>query len=172
VLYWPGPIFITNQDFQGGYLLRKRAIRALPALFILTACVMLCAAPVFAQDASGEDSSVVEFQGRKIDLKPYFEGYPYSGFTPDYDAGRMFYYYEGETTEMRMVRLGNMDKLDKGLKVSDIDFSKRNVWGKKYNSRDKFLYWSGDEKNDEIINLYRLDRAERKLHKITDVPYI
>jgi len=167
VLYCSSPIFITDQDFQGGNLLRKRAIRALPALLIITAFVMLFAAPAFA-----EDDSIVEFQGRKIDLKPYFEGYPYSGFTPDYDAGRMFYYYEGETTEMRMVRLGNMDELDKGQKVSDIDFSKRNVWGKKYNPRDKYLYWYGDEKNDEIINLYRLDRASRTLTKLTDVPYI
>lgn len=147
--------------------MRKRVIRALPALFVLTVC-----STMLSVTASAQDSTIVEFQGRKIDLKPFFEGYPYTGFTPSYDGGRLYYFYDGETLELRSVHLRNMNKLDKGKKLSDIDFSTRNVWGKRYNPMDKLLYWAGDEKNDEIINLYALNPADGKLSRLTDVPYI
>ena len=34
------------------------------------------------------------------------------------------------------------------------------------------LYWIGDERNDEIINLYRLNIETGEIEKLTDVPYI
>ncbi len=56
--------------------------------------------------------------------------------------------------------------------MSDIDFSKRNVWGIDYRNSDNHLYWAGDEFNDEVINLYKLNPVTKIITKLTDVPYI
>lgn len=122
---------------------------------------------------SGDDGNrLVEFKGRKIDLKPYIEGFPYGGFRPYYDAGKLYYYHYGETTELRELDLGGDPDLSAGRVVSDIDFSKRNVWTTRYRKNDQNLYWTGDEINDEIINLYRLNPRSGEISKLTDVPYI
>lgn len=137
--------------------------------------VLFCVAAVFFAGCTGEDGSsgrLVQFHGRKIDLAPYFEGFPYSGFTPSYAAGRMFYYQRGQTTELKSIALGGTVDLAAGEPISKIDFSKRNVWGIRYRKNDGNLYWSGDERNDEIINLYRLNPASKAVRKLTDVPYI
>ena len=66
---------------------------------------------------------------------------------------------------------GNLN-LSEGKKISEIDYATRNVWEIRYNENDKHLYWTGDESNDEIINLTRLNPADSKVEKLTDVPYI
>jgi dipeptidyl aminopeptidase/acylaminoacyl peptidase len=118
------------------------------------------------------DSKLIEFKGRSIDLRPYFDGFPYSGFLPFFKAGKIYYNEIGKTNELKEIDLKANVDLTKGKTISDIDFSLRNVWGKKYNKNDGKLYWNGDEKNDEVLNLYSLDPATKKLEKLTDVPYI
>jgi dipeptidyl aminopeptidase/acylaminoacyl peptidase len=128
---------------------------------------------VIAPVAVAEDSDrVVEFRGRQIDLKPYIEGFPYSGFRPYYKAGKLYYYHQDETTMLKELDLSGDVDLRKGAVVSDIDFSTRNVWSMRYNEHMKKLFWIGDEKNDEIINLYSLDTKSKEVKKYTDVPYI
>ena len=123
--------------------------------------------------SAGDDAErMVEFRGRQIDLEPYIEGFPYSGFTPYYDANKLFYYHIGETTELRALDLDGDVDLRNGTIISDIDFSTRNVWGIRYRKVDGNLYWMGDERNDEVINLYRLDPNSQAIAKLTDVPYI
>ncbi|KAA3610581.1 MAG: S9 family peptidase [Calditrichaeota bacterium] len=119
-----------------------------------------------------ENNRLVEFKNRKIDLKPYIEGFPYSGFSPFFEAGKLYYYHQDTTTMLKSVDLGNDADFSTGTLVSDIDFSKRNVWGTRYHADDKNLYWTGDEKNDEVINLYQLNPATKAIKKLTDVPYI
>jgi dipeptidyl aminopeptidase/acylaminoacyl peptidase len=137
------------------------------------------AAPVFvvallaiAIMAAAGPQKTVEFKGRTIDLKPHIEGFPYRGFTAYYDAGKLYYYHRGETTTLMELDLAGDVDLRKGRPISDVDFSTRNVWGIRYRKNDGNLYWSGDEKNDEIINLFRLDTTTHKITKLTDVPYI
>lgn len=125
-----------------------------------------------AVGAFADDDRYVEFRGRKIDLKPYFEGFPYKNITPIYEAGRVFYFEEGKTRVLKEARLRGDIDLARGNAISGVDFSKRNVWGMRFNPRDKHLYWIGDEKNDEIINLYRLNIRSQKIEQLTDVPYI
>jgi len=137
---------------------------------LLVLCVIVAAV---APAAIAEESDrVVTFRGRQIDLKPYIEGFPYSGFHPYYKAGKLYYYHQDETTMLKELDLvGDVD-LRKGRVVSDIDFSMRNVWSMRYNEHQKKLFWIGDEKNDEIINLYSLDASTKEVKKYTDVPYI
>ncbi|MCA9734650.1 MAG: S9 family peptidase [Deferribacteres bacterium] len=121
---------------------------------------------------STDSDRVVEFKNRKIDLQPYVEGFPYYGFTPFFHANKLYYFHQDSTTKLKAVDLGSNTDLKTGELVSDIDFSKRNVWGIRYRENDEKLYWTGDEKNDEIINLYQLDPNTRAIKKLTEVPYI
>ena len=121
---------------------------------------------------SKSDNQFVEFKDRKIDLKPYVEGFPYINFSPFYEAGKLYYYDQDSTTLLKEINLSGELDLSKGNLVSDIDFSKRNVWGIDYRKSDNHLYWAGDEINDEVINLYKLNPVTKKTTKLTDVPYI
>ncbi|MCZ6765785.1 MAG: prolyl oligopeptidase family serine peptidase, partial [bacterium] len=81
-------------------------------------------------------------------------------------------YHQDETTMLKELDLAGDVDLGNGRIVSDIDFSTRNVWSMRYNEYQKKLFWIGDEKNDEIINLYSLDTGTKETRKYTDVPYI
>jgi len=118
------------------------------------------------------DNRLIEFRDRNIDLKPYVDGFPYSNFNPFYKAGKLFYYHVDSTTMLKKVDLSGDVDLSQGKLISDIDYSKRNVWSIRYRTRDKSLYWQGDELNDEIMNLYRLNPQTKEIQKLTDVPYI
>ena len=119
-----------------------------------------------------DNSRMVSFKGRTIDLTPYVEGFPYSEFRPYYAAGKLYYMKRGATTDLLELDLSGNPDLTKGKKISDIDYATRNVWGIRYNKNDNQLYWTGDEINDEVINLTRLDPKTGKVEKLTDVPYI
>ena len=137
-------------------------------IFLLLSIVIFAA----CQTGGQKSDRLVEFKGRQIDLQPYIEGFPYSGFNPFFEAGKMYYYEQGETTMLKMVDLGAAVDLAKGKVISDIDFSKRNGWCMRDRNNDGNPYWSGDEINEEVINLYRLDPQTEAVNKLTDVPYI
>ncbi len=140
-------------------------------LFVL-ATFILCCCQTNQNTTDEKTGRLVEFKGRKIDLTPYFEGFPYSGFNPVIKANKLFYYKSGETTELKMLEITDNVDFEQGETISGIDFSKRNVWGITYNENDNCLYWSGDEINDEVLNLYKLNIETKELIKLTDVPYI
>jgi dipeptidyl aminopeptidase/acylaminoacyl peptidase len=124
-----------------------------------------------ALESKESKESVIKFFDREIDLEPYFNGFPYRGFVPVMKENLLFYYEMGEKTELKIIPLGTND-LTKGKLVSDIDFAKRNVWGLKYRPEDSSLYWQGDEINDEVINIYRMNINTGEPEKLTDMPYI
>ena len=136
---------------------------------VLVAALSITAAGIAG---AGDGDRHVSFRGRSIDLKPHIEGFPYRGFTAYYDAGKLFYYHTGETTTLRQVDLSGTTNLADGQVISDVDYSLRNVWSIRYHKQHNSLYWVGDENNDEIINLYRLNPKTQKITKLTDVPYI
>ncbi|NND33531.1 MAG: S9 family peptidase, partial [Saprospiraceae bacterium] len=124
------------------------------------------------ETSSDKSAKVVQFKGREIDLTPFVEGFPYSGFNPVYAAGKLYYMKRGETTDLLELDLEGNPDLGEGRKISDIDYATRNVWSIRYNKTDNHLYWTGDEINDEIINLTRLNPENGEVEKLTDVPYI
>ncbi|MCB0701357.1 MAG: S9 family peptidase [Ignavibacteriae bacterium] len=125
------------------------------------------------EETKEEETSeyVVEYEGRKVDLQPFFEGFPYSNFQAYYKTGKIFYYKAGDITSLNYTDLNNPD-FENGTQVTDIDYSLRNVWSNKYNPNDNSIYWMGDEVNDEKIDLFRLNLETNKVEKLTDVPYI
>jgi len=118
------------------------------------------------------DNQLVEFRDRKIDLKPYVEGFPYTYFYPFYEAGKLYYFHQDTITMLKAINLSDDSDLSKGKLASDIDFSKRNVRGIRYHKKDNHLYWLGDEINDEVWNIYKLNPLTKESKKLTNVPYI
>lgn len=122
-------------------------------------------------DIKESNDKIIKFKERKIDLTPYFNAFPYHNFLVSYEANRIFYYKQDETTLLHSVNIKNLNFND-GKPILDLDLSLRNVWSMKFNKKDKHLYWMGDEKNDEKIDLFRLNPETSDLQKLTDVPYI
>lgn len=127
-----------------------------------------------ADKAGSPKYKAVEFKGRSIDIEKFFTEFPYTPYaiTMSDDGSKLFYTRNGETSDLMMLELDKASDLDKGIKISDDDFSKKNLWTLGYNEKDKYLYWMGDERNDEIINLYRYDIHTGDKIQLTDVPYI
>lgn len=154
--------------------------RFIPTPLILSFLALTAAAACAEReppDSEALDYSV-SFLGRDVDLEPYFQLYPYGGWNADFDAERLFYRHttpEGTWLMVQSLEVGEGDGLvdpEAGERVFDIDLSTRNLWGMRYDSIRGDMIVQGDERNDEVMNLYRLSLEDGSLHKLTDVPYI
>jgi hypothetical protein len=151
-----------------------------PTIFVaslaLAAAISACGEPK-ATD-SGDLDYTVSFLGREVDLEPYFQDYPYSGWNADFDAGKLFYRHttpEGTWLMAQDLSIGAGTGLvdpAAGQRVIDIDLSTRNLWGMEYDSIRGDMIVQSDERNDEVMNLYRMSLRDGSLQKLTDVPYI
>jgi dienelactone hydrolase len=120
----------------------------------------------------------VRFLDRTIDLEPYVQGFPYVGWNADFEAGQLFYFHRtpgGDFLHVQPLRVGpgtGMVDPDAGRRVHDIDWSARNFWGMRYDSLSGDMIVLADERNDEVLNLYRLSLRDGSLTQLTRVPYI
>ncbi|MCD4654851.1 prolyl oligopeptidase family serine peptidase [bacterium] len=112
------------------------------------------------------------YRDRKIDLEPYFEGFPYMGFMCVDGLEQLYYYHRGEKVTLRRTALSAQPDLDTGEKVSDLDFNLFSAGGFQFDPDRGYAYFTGDEKNDEQFNVYRLDLATGDRKKLTDEEYI
>lgn len=136
--------------------------------------VMLIIPATIRADADELDYSV-NFLGRSINLEPYFQGYPYGNWNADFDAGKLFYRHTTpEGTWMMIQDLTDDGLIDPqaGEKLMDIDLSTRNLWTMRYDELGGDMIVLGDERNDEVLNLFRMSLKDGSLTKLTDVPYI
>lgn len=146
----------------------KMIARSIVLIAVLTAPAGLWA-------EADELSYSVSFLGRSIDLEPYFEGYPYGRWNASYDAGKLFYRNTTPDGTWLMVQDLPEDGLidpAAGSRLMDIDLSTRNLWTMKYDEMGGDMIVLGDERNDEVLNLFRMSLADGSLNKLTDVPYI
>ncbi|PKL86041.1 MAG: S9 family peptidase [Ignavibacteriae bacterium HGW-Ignavibacteriae-1] len=142
----------------------------LVTVLMLVSCIMSCEKQESEQVKPNEN--LIRFQDRIIDLAPYLEGFPFSNINIDYESGIIFFFKDGASKQLQY--LDFVEKVDfwAGKTVSDVDFSKRNVFDLSYNKVDSCFYWNGDERNDEVLNIYRMHINSGKIEKLTDVPYI
>lgn len=125
------------------------------------------------QTAKENKNLVLEFEGRDIDISPYFKDVPFSQFSLSRDGSKMIFFKTGDSsTRLQWLDVNTNTDIRKGEDITNVDFSKRNCWSPKYNAADGFVYWIGDEKNDEIINVYRTKPGSNEVAKLTNVPYI
>jgi dipeptidyl aminopeptidase/acylaminoacyl peptidase len=147
------------------------AMRSLPFVLLLTAA---CAAPRAAAPAApapqvtpaGEtvaaapEPGVVRFFDRRVDLKPFLAGFPYSHFVSQLDDGKLYYLDTRERYTLLSLEVGAQDKaleLPAGRAVADADFSQRSLWNVHYEkARGGELWLHADEHNDERMNLFRI----------------
>ena len=123
--------------------------------------------------AQTEDSaSVIEFEGRQVEIAPFFEDFPYSQFTMSKEGDKLFFLRSGAESRLQWIPLDGSHTLADGRDAIDADLSKRNCWHARYNATDGCLYWIGDENNDEIINIWRSPLDNPRSERLTDVPYI
>lgn len=117
--------------------------------FITFLLTVLLGPSVFAQNDF--TSSVVDFEGRQIDIAPFFEDFPYSQFTMSKEGDKLFYMKMSDENRLQWIALDGVQTLEQGKDAIDADLSKRNCWNPRYNSVDNCMYWIGDESNEEVI---------------------
>lgn len=131
---------------------------------------LLIGVPVSAQNQAS--TPIIEFEGRRIDITPFFDGFPYSQFSMSKEGDKLFFMKTGGENRLQWISLNGNQTLDQGKDAIDADLAKRNCWSPRYNAADSCIYWIGDERNEEIINIYRSNLFHPKTVKLTDVPYI
>jgi len=152
-------------------LFLKIAFSFVPFLMLLSGCSQRQPA-----DETAQLEYTVSFLGRTIDLEPYFQGYPYGAWNADYETGKLFYRHTTPEGTWMMVQDLKADRgvidPEAGKKLMDIDLSTRNLRGMGYDHVRGDMIVTGDERNDEVFNLYRLSMKDGSFTKLTDVPYI
>ena len=116
--------------------------------------------------------TIVSYRNRKIDLEPYFNGFPYAGFKLMDDVNELYYFHRGDRLTLRKVPLTEDVNLEQGEKISDLDFSKFSCGRFKMHPSKNAVLFTGDECNDERFNIYELDLGTGNKRKITDEEYI
>lgn len=144
-------------------MMGKKLLIALALSAILTGC---------SQKQRPDPNLSIGFEGRSISIAPYFKDFPYTYSYISKDGGKLLVFKASETQSLQTIDISKGADLRDAKDVIDIDFAKRNCWSPYYNSSDGYVYWEGDEKNDEIVNLYRTVPGSNKSERLTDVPYI
>lgn len=125
---------------------------------------------VVDEDAAGARQYVATFRDREIDLEPYVQGFPYSGFAIDLEHGLTTYSHTTpDGTFLRLLELPDQGALDPttGDILTGIDWSTRNLWGAEWHAPSgKFLVMT-DEANEERINIYMLEPDTGQLEQLT-----
>lgn len=127
-----------------------------------------------AFSCSRKEEGYVDFLGRSVPVQSFLEGFPYStwGFYLSDDASKLFYVRQTEGNPLLMLDLAERTDIEGGAVISTENWAEKNFWNPEWNERDSMLYWIGDQRNDEKIDLYRMDPATGKTECFTDVPYI
>ena len=127
-----------------------------------------------AFSCSRKEDGNVDFLGRSVPVQSFLEGFPYStwGFYLSDDASKLFYVRQTGGNPLLMLDLDERTDIEGGAVISTENWAEKNFWNPEWNERDNMLYWIGDQRNDEKIDLYRMDPATGKTECFTDVPYI
>ncbi|MFB0973500.1 MAG: hypothetical protein QMB59_02905, partial [Bacteroidales bacterium] len=126
-------------------------------VFVTIMAAVLATGPLsFAQsDWSDDGSYVMDFQGRKVDITPFYDSFPYSQFSMSKDGSKLFFHKDGDRTQLQWMELNGSADFANAEDAIEADLSKCNVWNNVYNAKDSCIYWIGDDNNDEVVNLYR-----------------
>jgi len=153
--------------------------------FIVASAALLLATQLAAQSAAGQSqraatsgARTVRFRGREIDLRPFYEGFPYLGFRADLHAERLLYFHD--TPEgRRLLQLplraaAGTDSLDltRGERLGDVDWNRRSLRDVLYlPSRSEYLVLA-DDANEERYNLFAMASDTGALRRITNHDYV
>lgn len=117
---------------------------------------------------------IAKYFEREVDLAPFLAGFPYGRMRPDLKTGKLFYYELGERYALKMLDIqgnGAWD-LTAGKTISDVDWSKRSLWGIHHHEASKTLWLHADASNDEVMNLWTLSLDSGELKQVTHHDYV
>ena len=125
------------------------------ALVILLSLLAACAT------GGRHDDGVVRYRDREIDVRAYFEGFPYKSFYFAPDVGQVLFLRRDDRELLHAADFAAPSPVDleRARPLSTVDFAKRNFWGLAVSSWNKRVYIKGDEDNSEVINLYELQSS-------------
>lgn len=165
--------------------MRSLPWQVLPLVLPVLACAPPNAATPYPSEAAPEGEPVIEqeeaatdvvrYFDREISLSPFLAGFPYGHFSPDLEHGKLFFLEQRERYTLRMAQLpegGGPVDLTKAEVVSDIDWSKRSLFGLEYHAASNSIWLSGDENNDEKLNLFVLSLEDHQIERVTDTDYL
>lgn len=132
----------------------------------------LCILIFFGCQSAKENNQVIQFENRSIDISPFFKEFPYSQFAISNNGEKLYFFRNDTTQSLQWIDIKPGQDIRQATSVTNLDFSKRNCWHPVFNEKDGYFYWIGDERNEEIINIYRTKPGSNQTEKLTDVPYI
>jgi dipeptidyl aminopeptidase/acylaminoacyl peptidase len=124
-----------------------------------------------------EEPGVVRFFDRRVDLKPFLSGFPYRAFQSQLEDRKLYYLDTRERYTLLELTLDEDTQtvdLKDGKPVTNADFSQRSLWSVHYLPQRSELWLHADERNDERMNLYRVDKTspDRKMVQETHEDYL
>jgi len=154
----------------------RSRVRASATALALSAALALDAAPRSADAQQASRERAVRFRGRTIDLRPFYEGFPYLGFRAETRAERLIYFHDTPQGR-RLLQLplqGGAAQLDltRGEQLGDIDWNRRGLRDLRYiPSRREYLILA-DDANEERYNLFALAADTGAIRRITNHDYV
>lgn len=153
---------------------RSRVIHRALVAALCTACASADGRAQARPRAEG--ARVVRFRGRTIDLRPFYEGFPYLGFRLDTRAGKLLFFHD--TPEGRRLlqlpidRSGAAIDLTAGERLGDIDWNRRGLRDLRYlPSRGEYVVLA-DDANEERFNLFAMAADTGAIRRLTDHDYV
>lgn len=135
--------------------------------------------PVAAEESPDDDGELTRegtasYFDRNVDLAPFLAGFPYGRMRPDLKTGKLFYYELGERYALKMLDISGDGAWDltEGKSISDVDWSKRSLWGIHHHEASNTLWLHADASNDEVMNLWTLDLGTGALEQVTHHDYV
>ena len=125
---------------------------------LLAACPGTQVRPDETPDEVKEEGGqyVVTFRGRSIDLEPYVQGFPYSGFTADVEHRHLLYFEttpEGQWLYYQPLNTSTELDVESGKRLTSIDWSTRNFWASWYHPLSgTFLIYGDESMAEDYLN--------------------
>lgn len=159
---------------------------------VLSACVPPVAATPYPtteppegeprEPAASPSPTEVTFLGRKLDIAPFIEGFPYGQFMPALEHDRLFFVEKGDRYVLRSLPLAKPGEAAAPLElgsaeaVTEVDWSTRSLWSVRLHAPTNTLWLHADAANDEHMNLWRMDlnqpASARTPEQITHADYV
>ncbi|MBL8683520.1 MAG: S9 family peptidase [Myxococcales bacterium] len=156
-------------------------LRAAATTVALAAALTTTATPreALAQQPSAPRANAdraVRFRGRTIDLRPFYEGFPYLGFRVETRADRVLYFHDTpqgrHLLQLPLAEGTAPIDLERGERLGDIDWNRRSLRDLRYlPSRREYLVLA-DDANEERYNLFAMAADTGAIRRITDHDYV
>lgn len=151
-------------------------LRVTATMIAVLSSAATSAAQTTAPSRESTPDRVVHFRDRRIDLRPFFEGFPYLGFRADLTAERLLYFHDTPSGRHLMqlpITIGDdVVDLTRGERLGDIDWNRRILRDLAYVPSRRTYVVLADEANEERYNLYTMSPDTGAIQRITNHDYV